>query len=210
VIQGDGINIHVIAAICKAVIADGFSVENVAFGMGGGLLQKVFSFTLTPDTCWEAHCVPPHLPGDGQHPWPASLVTSWTQQCGLQVNRDTMGFATKLCHIHYVDGGARDVMKCPKTDQSKFSLPGALAVKNVYGIPTVFPAGSVSADEDLLEVVYNCGPVDMKWPTFDEMRAQVNSQWASLPPAHNPISLELQEKVKKVSAQMNATMNGQV
>lgn len=44
----------------------------------------------------------------------------------LQVNRDTMSFATKLCHIVYEDGRARDVMKHPKTDSSKFSLPGGL------------------------------------------------------------------------------------
>lgn len=62
----------------------GFSSQNVAYGMGGGLLQKV--------------------------------------------NRDTMQFATKLCHITYADGTVRDVMKNPKTSKSKQSLPGELAV----------------------------------------------------------------------------------
>jgi len=40
VIQGDGINIEDIKVILLAVVNDGFSVENVNFGMGGGLLQK--------------------------------------------------------------------------------------------------------------------------------------------------------------------------
>jgi nicotinic acid phosphoribosyltransferase len=41
VIQGDGIDYKVIARILEAVLAEGFSAENVAFGMGGGLLQKL-------------------------------------------------------------------------------------------------------------------------------------------------------------------------
>ena len=61
VIQGDGVGLPMIGAILRAAMDAGFSAENVAFGMGGGLLQKV--------------------------------------------NRDTMSFATKLCHglrsLHY-------------------------------------------------------------------------------------------------------------
>ena len=41
VIQGDGIDIGVIQDILKAALAEGFSAQNIAFGMGGGLLQKV-------------------------------------------------------------------------------------------------------------------------------------------------------------------------
>ena len=50
-------------------------IQAVAFGMGGGLLQKV--------------------------------------------NRDTMQFATKLSHIVYADGSAREIAKMPKTDPAK-------------------------------------------------------------------------------------------
>lgn len=41
VIQGDGINVTTIRHILQAVVGEGFSAENVAFGMGGGLLQRV-------------------------------------------------------------------------------------------------------------------------------------------------------------------------
>jgi len=41
VIQGDGINEQSIKDICNAFIADGWSATNVAFGMGGALLQQV-------------------------------------------------------------------------------------------------------------------------------------------------------------------------
>ncbi len=42
VIQGDGVNKDSIKSIMAALEINGFSIENVAFGMGGGLLQLVF------------------------------------------------------------------------------------------------------------------------------------------------------------------------
>jgi nicotinamide phosphoribosyltransferase len=41
VIQGDGVNFESISEICDMMIGEGFSIENIAFGMGGALLQKV-------------------------------------------------------------------------------------------------------------------------------------------------------------------------
>jgi nicotinamide phosphoribosyltransferase len=41
VIQGDGVNYESISEICEMMIEEGFSIENIAFGMGGALLQKV-------------------------------------------------------------------------------------------------------------------------------------------------------------------------
>ena len=48
----------------------------------------------------------------------------------------------------------------------KASLPGPLAVKLVDGVATVFPqkSGLVSADEDLLQTIYDCGPVHVTLP----------------------------------------------
>jgi nicotinamide phosphoribosyltransferase len=46
VIQGDGISISSISSILEAMIIKGLSVENIAFGMGGELLQKVHRDTL--------------------------------------------------------------------------------------------------------------------------------------------------------------------
>jgi nicotinamide phosphoribosyltransferase len=40
VIQGDGIDINILANILEAVLKAGYAATNVAFGMGGGLLQK--------------------------------------------------------------------------------------------------------------------------------------------------------------------------
>ena len=40
-IQGDGINIDSLAEILSVILANGYSASNIAFGMGGGLLQLV-------------------------------------------------------------------------------------------------------------------------------------------------------------------------
>ena len=69
--------------------------------------------------------------------------------------------ATKLCHIKYEDGTSADIMKLPKSDLSKYSLPGAMAVKRVDGVPTAFPAdgGHVAPEENMLKVCWDKGPV---------------------------------------------------
>jgi nicotinamide phosphoribosyltransferase len=157
VIQGDGIDHTVMEAILKAVLKAGFSAQSVAFGMGGGLLQKL--------------------------------------------NRDTLSFATKLCHIVSDDDIARDVFKKPKTDTGKLSFPGILAVKRVDGVPTVFPGNEVSAEENLLKVIYDKGPVKgLKWESFDELRERVEREWAALPPTADVISESLKRKQQEMAA----------
>lgn len=47
VIQGDGINFEMVAAILAAVHKEKFSAASVTFGMGGGLLQKVDRDTMS-------------------------------------------------------------------------------------------------------------------------------------------------------------------
>ena len=46
VIQGDGVNLESIAVILERLTAAGFAADNIAFGMGGALLQKVDRDTL--------------------------------------------------------------------------------------------------------------------------------------------------------------------
>jgi len=47
VIQGDGINYDTIETILEAVLASGFSAQNVVFGMGSGLLHRVHRDTMS-------------------------------------------------------------------------------------------------------------------------------------------------------------------
>lgn len=157
VIQGDGINIDTMRKISDAVEVAGFSAENVAFGMGGGLLQKV--------------------------------------------NRDSLSFATKLSHIVYADGTAQDIMKQPKTDPSKYSLPGLLAVRRVDGVPIVFPQEEVKPEDNLLKVIYDMGPLKVKpWDDFDTIKERAAKEWCALPPCADVISTSLQAKIKEQMA----------
>ena len=153
VIQGDGINIDGLRKILDATMDAGYSAENVAFGMGGGLLQKV--------------------------------------------NRDTMSFATKLSTITLKqDGKERIVMKAPKTDANKTSLPGKLAVKLCEEdgkTPKVFPKDCVKDEDNMLRVVYDHKPIDVEWDTFEDVRKRVSETWSALPPSADAISKEMRE-----------------
>jgi len=153
VIQGDGVHLNSLADILDHVVKNGYSAQNVAFGMGGGLLQKV--------------------------------------------NRDTMSFATKLSFIEYPDGSKRDIMKFPKSDQGKISLPGVLkVVRDEQGHEYVYPKEEDDKDENnLLKVVYDCKP-SSSWDDFETIRKRVADQWTKAPKVHDVISNQLKEKIK--------------
>lgn len=165
VIQGDGIGPAVVKQILEAVLDAGFSAQCVAFGMGGGLLQKV--------------------------------------------NRDTMRFATKLSQVTYSDGVAHDVMKDPKTDIDKCSLPGKLTVR-YSGNGTeyiVLPINPVWTDHDtfgtqeVLETVWDSGPVNSELRSYDEIRDFVKAEWTGSREIYDPRSEQLIAKIAAFRAQ---------
>lgn len=156
VIQGDGIDYEIISDVLRAVLAAGFSAENVAFGMGAGLLQKV--------------------------------------------NRDTMQFATKLSYIKYANGvdDYKNVMKAPKGQKSKWSLPGKSVVmkkiisKDAQGSPLVYGPHIVCTEEysKILEergyvpsmiTVYDngkdVGNVNFYTETFQDIIDRMEKEW---------------------------------
>lgn len=61
------------------------------------------------------------------------------------------------------DGSVQDVMKNPVAG-GKNSFPGDLAVKLVDGVATAFPHESEASipGEDLLETIYDHGPLPVK------------------------------------------------
>ncbi|KAJ3104594.1 mitochondrial aspartate-glutamate transporter agc1 [Phlyctochytrium bullatum] len=121
-----------------------------------------------------------------------------------KVNRDTMSFATKLCHITYADGIQRDVMKCPKTDPNKISLPGEFIIlKNPEThLPAVYPKGEYSGiEKNAMEVIYDGRKKSTKvWESFDKVRERLKREWqtASSHKTHNVITPELEAKIKRV------------
>ena len=155
-------------AVCDAVMAAGFSVESVAFGMGGGLLQKV--------------------------------------------NRDTMAFATKLSFIIDADGRERNIMKRPKHEGSKASLPGLLRVvaAEQKGALKVIPASwnrekkrSEGEGDSVMRSVWDYGPVAGCWDDFDVLRERVEKQWAEAPAVYDVVSSELKAKVDEWVREFN-------
>jgi nicotinic acid phosphoribosyltransferase len=117
-----------------------------------------------------------------------------------KVNRDSMSFATKLNFIMYEDGTERNVMKYPKTDSGKISLPGVLEVRvNESGVPTVYPKNpSTQPEQNLLKVVYDQGPVSgFEWDDFTTVRNRVNDQWKKRPLKADVISQELKDLIQK-------------
>jgi nicotinic acid phosphoribosyltransferase len=167
IIQGDGINFHTIKAIIDAFIEEGYSAQNVAYGMGAGLLQK--------------------------H------------------NRDTMSFATKLSHIIYADGTEKNVMKAPKTDSSKVSLPGRIDVcYDTDGTLKTYPAELVEelGLKSAFITVYDkgpcipptkvdegTGPVKDIWDSFDTLIERVEQQWSKTPNGGSPYSEQMIRKI---------------
>lgn len=120
VIQGDGIDYDETRRILQAMESQGWSADNVTFGMGGGLLQKL--------------------------------------------NRDTQKFAFK-CSSAIVNGEARDVFKCPVTDDGKISKKGRLSLlKTQDSYKTV--QGS-DHPEDLLDLVFENGKLLCDWNLGD-------------------------------------------
>ena len=116
-----------------------------------------------------------------------------------KVSRDDLNMAVKLNHVIERDGKERDVLKAPKTDSSKCSLPGRLDVIRENGILAVYPASEVDPSKSELQVIYDNGPVDVKWEDFDTLRARVAKQWEQCPKLHNPISATLKAKIDKLT-----------
>ncbi|KAI9014991.1 nicotinate phosphoribosyltransferase family-domain-containing protein [Gaertneriomyces semiglobifer] len=152
IIQGDAVTYASLKMMLRKVMDEGYSAQSVAFGMGGGLLQRL--------------------------------------------NRDTLSFATKLSSIIDMEGKQRDVMKNPNTGTGKISLPGELAVvRSDQQIPIVYPSESVKGKENLLQVVYDSGPV-FSFEDFTTVRNRVQREWESLPRTAEVISEPLQRKVE--------------
>ncbi|KAJ1898163.1 hypothetical protein LPJ66_002928 [Kickxella alabastrina] len=168
VIQGDGVTTKSLARILAAVHAAGYAAQNVAFGMGGGLLQKV--------------------------------------------NRDTMSMAVKLSSVTYASGETRDIMKFPRAGSEKVSLPGCFSVHadaTQHGAPVVYRQCDAPDARNLLEVVYDCGPVPgRQWDSFDDVRRRVDEQWRCFPPRINAVSALLLAHQKAVHIRQAQDVDG--
>lgn len=156
VIQGDGITITEIRRILEVAKMYSFSAENIAFGMGAGLLQKL--------------------------------------------NRDTLSMATKLCHITYNTGAKQDILKRPSDDKGKYSLPGIMKVIKEDAILKVYPEETSVKGHGTneLKVVYDKKPLDIQWPTFDELKNKINNLFKNVPAHGDAVSTQMYHKIAEL------------
>ncbi len=116
-----------------------------------------------------------------------------------KLNRDTMSFATKVCFVEDLNGVGRDLAKTPKSDLGKYSLPGQLFVAKDEHHPIVHPAEeAASGNSNLLELIYDCGPISRPRRTFDQMRQDLIRQWKNSPRTPVVISPALQDKINRL------------
>lgn len=156
VVQGDGIDQEIMKNILAAVMAAGYSAQNVTFGMGGALLQRV--------------------------------------------DRDTLSFATKLSYRMGMDGTHYPIFKDPKDNPGKASLPGQFSVKldPQNQLPCTYPKMDDIAESDpenLLRIIYDKGPVESPFDSFDDVRQRACFEWERSPFHFDPISSELKAKL---------------
>jgi nicotinic acid phosphoribosyltransferase len=207
VIQGDGIHIDTVIKILKAVHDHGYSAQNVTFGMGGALLQRVNRDTLSFAT--KLSCTVTKIDEKNQH----------------NFGNDHGGY-------QFDDYFVRPVMKLPATDSGKISLPGRLRVirdpngegllvkPDLNVLPTdlfrvendpneekldakkaekiIYKNQNSDNEKNELVVVYDCGrPISYVWDDFDTIKLRVETQWAATKKLHNVISPELQVEIDK-------------
>jgi nicotinamide phosphoribosyltransferase len=91
VIQGDGVDEESIVRIMQRMVDRKLSIDNIAFGMGGGLLQKVDRDTLG----WAMKCSAAQVNGEWRDVWKDPIGGGKTSKRGL---------VTAKSSIRYSDG----------------------------------------------------------------------------------------------------------
>jgi nicotinic acid phosphoribosyltransferase len=136
--------------------------------------------------------------GDGKWAFsPFSVLFGMGGGLLQKVNRDTVNFATKLCHVDYEDGSSKTVMKDPSTDPDKRSLPGELYVikekMQSLDVPKAnsidnHPTYNIDDPNNLLKLAYSkdTGLTDKfkkgddKNSYFEIIRDRVDTEWSAL------------------------------
>lgn len=151
VIQGDGVNAENIRTICNILLGQGISIENIAFGMGGELVQKINRDTMK----WAMKCS--YIAGKSYKTLDQELVVQdWEQ--GVYKN----------------PVGTSHPDQIPNPDGSfKKSKSGRLAVVERFGrITTINVKDLVKGERDLLQTIFLNGNM-FDQVTFETIRKRV-------------------------------------
>jgi nicotinamide phosphoribosyltransferase len=96
VIQGDGVDENSIVRIMQRMVDNKFSIDNIAFGMGGGLLQKVDRDTLG----WAMKCSAARVNGVWRDVWKDPIGGGKTSKKGLVTVGDTIEFTDPVAYVY--------------------------------------------------------------------------------------------------------------
>jgi nicotinic acid phosphoribosyltransferase len=192
VIQGDGIDYKIVGDILERITAEGFSAQNVAFGMGGGLLQKVNRDTLSFATKL-SHIR--YKPGAVE---------------GVPVTDVSEGGPESFAQ-------EKDVMKDPITDATKRSFPGEILVlkkkfeDGSFGPHKVYTKEKGDkligngTHENSMITVYDNGHVGIspkgkkecyKFENFDQVKERLDREWKDnyMGPTFDTVDLSMKIK----------------
>ena len=157
--------------ILDAVHAEKFSSQNVAFGMGGGLLQKVNKDTISFAT-------------------KLSYIEYEKGNSGAKFKEIMKAPATDVEKFS-LPGKMRVMRKVYKTKNENDEL------LETYGPHTVFPAEIADNFEkgsylNSMNKVYNNGLVEgLQWETFEAVRDLLNREWSAMTPKGSAVDITL-------------------
>lgn len=184
VIQGDGINYDTVKTILDEVLREGYSAQNVAFGMGGGLLQKVnrdtmsfatkLSYTKRDNIEYDAM----KCPSGEEKKWslPGKLVVA---RKIIERDETTKGPIKFGPHMVFTES---------ETDEPEHRNTHANSMKVIYdGID----AANYISKRDIASLFSE---------TFDDVRKRLNQEWNENHALdYDPISLNLKIKSLKTN-----------
>jgi nicotinamide phosphoribosyltransferase len=201
VIQGDGINYDSVKTILERVLREGYSAQNVAFGMGGGLLQKVNRDTMsfaTKLSYTKAHGIEydsMKCPAGDESKWslPGKLIVAReiTEYDSNPIMSDRL--PTKFGpHTVYTEGEA-SLLRRNRTHINSMEV--------IYDGNK--PPDPASADQ--IQKFHN--------ETFNDVRKRLNQEWnENKAQDHDPISAGLKSKIYSTNLKIVnriRAMNGQ-
>ena len=183
VIQGDGMDAAAIARVLGGVLGAGYAASSVAFGMGGGLLQKVDRDSLAVAT---KLCRIGVATAGGTS---VEAVDVMKAPAAVDSGKVSLPGRLAAARVPAVPGTPVD-----PADPATFYLEACAA-------------GAAGPGGDALEVVYACGPVpgraratDNTPGAFDRLRARVDAAWKATPRGGEAVSPALRARAAEVRA----------
>jgi len=189
VIQGDGIEYSTISNILKAVQNENFSAQNVAFGMGGGLLQKVNRDTMSFATKLS------YIETGGTHldsmKCPSGDINKWSLPGKIMVLQQIItpenGANPAILGPHVVYDEA-DALLLIKNETHKNSM---IVVYDETGDKT-------ETTQDQIKSFYE--------ETFDDVKARLKTEWDIHDPANGlPPAIDAKLKDKQLATKKRHT-----